>query len=113
MYAGFLDLHQPLFWTVDDALPAADCADYVARMRTGTPEAAPIVGEGGRPVVELATRNNTRVMWDDAAEADALLERVRARVPARLSGMTPAAGSLLLVYLKRAHAEARKTSHDA
>ncbi|AQR66175.1 tRNA uridine-5-carboxymethylaminomethyl(34) synthesis enzyme MnmG [Aquaspirillum sp. LM1] len=31
----------------------------------------------------------------------------------RLSGMTPAAVSLLLVYLKRAHAEARKTSHDA
>lgn len=88
MYAGFLDLHQPLFWTVDDALPAADCADYVSKMRVGSAEVAPIVGEGGRPVVELATRNNTRVMWDDAAEADALLERVRAHVPARLSGMT-------------------------
>jgi prolyl 4-hydroxylase len=36
--------------------------------------------------VELATRNNTRVMWDDAAEADALLDRVRAHVPVRLAG---------------------------
>ena len=31
----------------------------------------------------------------------------------RLSGMTPAAVSLLLVYLKRAGNDARKTSHDA
>lgn len=31
----------------------------------------------------------------------------------RLSGMTPAAVSLLLVYLKRADNDARKTSHDA
>ena len=87
MFAGFLDLTQPLYWTVDDALPAALSAAYVRRMPERAAEVAPIVGEGGRPVVELATRNNTRVMWDDADEAATLLERVRARVPARLSGM--------------------------
>jgi predicted 2-oxoglutarate/Fe(II)-dependent dioxygenase YbiX len=87
MYAGFLDLTCPLYWTVDDALSAADCAAYVEKMRTGRAEVAPIVGAGGGPVIEPETRNNTRVMWDDADEANALLARVRERVPARLSGL--------------------------
>lgn len=86
MYAGFLDLTCPLQWTVDGALSADECAAYVARMRAGQAEVAPIIGPGGGPVVEPETRNNTRVMWDDADEADALLGRVRAHVPARLSG---------------------------
>lgn len=88
MYAGFLDLTCPLFWTVDDALPAAQCEQYIEKMRAGQAEVAPIVGAGGAPVIEPETRNNTRVMWDDADEAAALLERVRARVPARLSGLS-------------------------
>lgn len=92
MYAGYLDLRCPLHWTVDDALSPADCAAYVARMRAGQAEVAPIVGPGGGPVIEPETRNNTRVMWDDAAEAEALLDRVRAHVPARLSGL-PLAGA--------------------
>ena len=86
MYAGHLDLTQPLVWTVDDALPAADCEGYLRRMREGAAEVAPIVGRGG-PEVDLAVRNNTRVMWDDAAEAGALLARVRAAVPPVLSGL--------------------------
>lgn len=88
MYAGFLDLSCPLFWTVDDALPPAERARYVEKMRAGRPELAPIVGPGGAPVIEPETRNNTRVMWDDANEANALLDRVRAHVPARLSGLS-------------------------
>ncbi len=87
MYAGYLDLHQPLHWTVDDALPTALCADYIRKFRTSPAEIANIVGADGKPVVELATRNNTRVMWDDPAEADTLLERLRAHVPTRLSGL--------------------------
>lgn len=87
VYAGHLDLHQPLWWTVDDALPAELCTAYVERMRAGRAEPAPIVGKGGQPVIEPKTRNNTRVMWDDAVEADGLLARVRDRVPARLSGL--------------------------
>jgi hypothetical protein len=84
MYAGHLDLTQPLVWTVDDALPPAECEAYIRRMRAGQAELAPIVGHHG-PEVDLEVRNNTRVMWDDAAEANALLERVAARVPRRLS----------------------------
>lgn len=87
VFAGFLDLNQPLYWTVDAALPAEQCAAYVQKMRAGQGELAPIVGSDGRPVIETSTRNNTRVMWDDADEAATLLGRVRSRVPARLSGL--------------------------
>lgn len=87
MYAGHLDLTQPLVWTVDDALSAADCAAYVARMEGGDAEVAPIVGKHGGAELDLAVRNNTRVMWDDEREANALLDRVRAKVPVRLSDM--------------------------
>jgi hypothetical protein len=86
MYAGHLDLTQPLVWTVDDALPADACAAYIARMRAGDAEVAPIVGKHGDAEVDLAVRNNTRVMWDDEEEANTLLARVAAHVPARLSG---------------------------
>jgi hypothetical protein len=92
MFAGHLDLRHPLYWTVDDALPPDLCADYVRRMREGRAERAPIVGPGGGPVVELETRSNTRVMWDDPAEAASLLDRVRAHVPALVMGL-PLAGA--------------------
>ena len=99
MFAGHLDLTVPLHWTVDDALPAADCAAYIEKMRRSRTELGQIIGADGKPVVELATRNNTRVMWDDAAEADALLDRVRAQVPARLSGLALAgANPRLRIY---------------
>ncbi|HZF48526.1 MAG TPA: 2OG-Fe(II) oxygenase [Polyangiaceae bacterium] len=93
MYAGHLDLTQPLIWTVDDALSPADCDAYIKRMQAGLAEVAPIVGHDGEPEVDLAVRNNTRVMWDDAAEANALLARVEARVPPRLMGMKLAGGN--------------------
>lgn len=86
MYAGHLDLTQPLVWTVDDALPEEACAAYIGKMRAGLAEVAPIVGHHG-PEVDLAVRNNTRVMWDDAEEANALLARVAKNVPPRLSEM--------------------------
>lgn len=92
MFAGFLDLNQPLFWTVDDALPADLCAEYVQRMRTQRTEVAPIVGAGGT-FIELTKRNNTRIMWDDPDEANELLERVRDRVPTQLSGMELVGGN--------------------
>jgi len=87
MYAGHLDLTQPLVWTVDDALPPDLCAAYARRMREGAAEVAPIVGSHGGAEVDLAVRNNTRVMWDDEAEANALLARVASTVPTELSGM--------------------------
>lgn len=93
MYAGHLDLTQPLVWTVDDVLSPADCEAYIARIRQGSAEVAPIVGHDGAPEVDLEVRNNTRVMWDDAAESDALVARVAKQVPARLMGMTLAGGN--------------------
>jgi prolyl 4-hydroxylase len=87
MYAGHLDLTQPLVWTVDDALPPSERAAYIERMCAGEAEVAPIVGKHGGAEVDLAVRNNTRVMWDDAEEANSLLARVAASVPERLSGM--------------------------
>ena len=87
MYAGHLDLTQPLVWTVDDALPLSVCADYSRRLREGRTEVAPIVGHDG-PEIDLAVRNNTRTMWDDANEANVLLTHVAASVPRELSGMT-------------------------
>ncbi len=88
MYAGHLDLTQPLVWTVDDALPLSVCADYSRRLREGRTEVAPIVGHHGGAEIDLAVRNNTRTMWDDADEASSLLARVASAVPRQLSGMT-------------------------
>jgi len=85
MYAGHLDFGAKLVWTVDDALSAADCDAYIAKMRAGAAEVAPIVGHSGDPEIDLVTRNNTRVMWDDESEANALLARVSASVPEQLS----------------------------
>jgi prolyl 4-hydroxylase len=93
MYAGHLDLTQPLVWTVDDALTAADCDAYIHKLREGNPEIAPIVDEHGEPEVDLAVRNNTRVMWDDAVEADGLVAHVAAHVPKRLMDMQLVGGN--------------------
>ncbi|MEZ4450451.1 MAG: 2OG-Fe(II) oxygenase [Nannocystaceae bacterium] len=87
MYVGHLDLHQPPFWTVEDALPPEVCESYVRKFRSRRAELAPIVGRDGQPLIEPETRNNTRVMWDDPVEADGLLDRVRDRVPPVLMGM--------------------------
>lgn len=87
MYAGHLDLSAPLVWTVDEALPPALCAAYAERILHGEQELSPIVGAHGGPEIDLAVRNNTRVMWDDAAEADGLIARVAGTVPAILSGL--------------------------
>jgi hypothetical protein len=87
VYAGHLDLSLPLVWTIDDALPPDACAAHAARLRIGATEIAPIVGKHGGAEIDLAVRNNTRMMWDDEAEAGALLARVAAQVPERVSGM--------------------------
>jgi predicted 2-oxoglutarate/Fe(II)-dependent dioxygenase YbiX len=84
VYAGHLDLNQPLVWTVDDALDAATCERYAAKIATGA-EVAPVITERGVEV-DLAVRSNTRVMWDDAGEASQLLARVASSVPRVLSG---------------------------
>ena len=81
VYAGHLDLTQPLVWTVEDAMSRADCDAYIRRFHAGCAEVAPIVGRHGSAEIDLEVRNNTRVMWDDPTEADALLARVARTVP--------------------------------
>ncbi len=85
MFAGHLDLTQPLCWMIDDALDRETCERYVQRMLTAPAEHAPVITSDG-VAVDLAVRNNTRVMWDSPDEAASLLARVRARTPAVLSG---------------------------
>lgn len=84
VYAGHLDLQQPLVWTMDDALDAAACERYASKIAAGA-EVAPVITEHGVEV-DLAVRNNTRVMWDDGDEAARLLARVASTVPRVLSG---------------------------
>ncbi len=80
MYAGFLDLAQPLQWSVDGALDVQTCAAYVARFPREGAEVGTVIGREGE-IVDLQVRNNTRVMWDDEAEAQRLFERVAPHVP--------------------------------
>lgn len=87
MYAGHLDLDHPPFWTLDDALDPAQCARYIAKLRAEPQERAPVITAAG-VAIDLAVRDNTRVMWDSPDEAQALLAAIDARVPRRLSGLT-------------------------
>lgn len=86
MYAGHLDLDQPLYWTLDDALDPSECERYVRRIRSEAQERAPVITRDGVEV-DLAVRNNTRVMWDSWEEAQSLLARIDERVPQRLLGL--------------------------
>lgn len=88
VFAGHLDLTAPLVRTVDDALSLEAREAYIARIASDAgAEVAPIVGHDGAPEVDLAVRSNTRVMWDDEAEANGLLEGVSSSLPATLLGM--------------------------
>ena len=92
MYAGFLDLKHPLYWPVPDAMTAADCDRYLARFHAAKAERAPVTGEHGEEIKPLI-RSNTRVMWDDEAEANALVKRVQHLVPGQLLGKTLSGGN--------------------
>ncbi len=92
MFAGHLDLAKPLAWTVENALPPERCEAYIRRFHAATPEQAPVITERGTEI-DLAVRNNARVMWDDAAEADALVALVRETVPATWNGEQLAGGN--------------------
>jgi hypothetical protein len=76
VFAGHLDLGKPLMWTVDDALSSEECARYIARFDAARPEQAPVITARGVEI-DLAVRNNLRVMWDDEREANGLVARVR------------------------------------
>ncbi len=79
MYAGHLDLGLPLWTTVDDVLPPGTCRQYIDRFESGRAHVAPVIRSDGVGI-DLAVRNNERIMWDDQAEADALLDALRERM---------------------------------
>ena len=89
MYAGFLDLSVPLWLTADGVLSPEACRTHIARFEAGQPHVAPIIRADGVGIDE-EVRNNERVMWDDGAEANALLDALRERLQATDRALPPA-----------------------
>lgn len=92
MFVDHLDLQQPLWRIVDDALPAARCADYIQKLLSANVEQAPVITNAGVEV-DLAVRNNTRLMWDDEAEASALVALLGDNVPRKWKNETLVGGN--------------------
>jgi hypothetical protein len=87
MYAHLIDLTQPLSFTLDGVLSPDECHALIARIEAAGPQIAPVSRAEG-PVLDLGTRNNTRVMFDDPALAALLYARVVDRLPKTISGGT-------------------------
>jgi prolyl 4-hydroxylase len=75
----------PYVAVVDEALPEDVCAALVARIEAEGPAPAPIM-VGDVPVMDTRTRDNERVIFDDAGLATDLFARTRAALPERLGG---------------------------
>lgn len=85
MYAGSLDLTQPLLWTIDGALSPSECAALIERIEAESLESAPIATAAG-DVHDTSVRRNRRVIFDDPHFADILFERVKEHLPQQLLG---------------------------
>jgi prolyl 4-hydroxylase len=99
MYAGHLDLTQPLVWTVDDAFTREECAALVARVEGIGFEAAAVNLPGGQ-VIRPDIRNNARVMLRDEELAAQIFARTRGRFPERLQGMEAVGANELLRFYR-------------
>ena len=88
MYAGHLDLSQPILWTLDDVLTPAECAAFIARYEAlgDRVEVAPIHGTTGEAVVNERVRNNTRHIFIDAELAATIFARVAHQLPPTFQG---------------------------
>lgn len=86
VYAEYLDLSQPLLWTVADVMTPMECASVIERIEALGPTSAPITtGQGF--VMRPDIRNNTRVIIDDPHFAAELFRRITAHVPHVMKGM--------------------------
>lgn len=83
-----LDQSAPLVFSIADVWPADACAAMIARIEALGPSDAPITTAAGF-VMRPDIRNNTRVMFDDVALAQALFARIGAALPAQLAGRRP------------------------
>jgi prolyl 4-hydroxylase len=86
MLAHLLDLTRPFHFTVDAVLTPEECRAMIACIDAAGPQVAPIARPSGA-VVDLGTRNNERVMFEDVAFAALLFQRVRAALPEQMMGM--------------------------
>ncbi len=111
MYADLLDLTKPLWWTVDGVLSPAECAAMVARIEAMGPTLAPVSRASG-PVIDEGMRNNTRVMFEDAALAGLLFDRLRPRLPASMSGLGLAGANERLRCYRYAPGQRFAPHHD-
>lgn len=75
--------HRPFVALVDNVMPDAECAHWIAHMEAVGPTLAS-VNHGSYQAIEPEVRNNDRVIFDDTALAQELWGRLRAVVPAAL-----------------------------
>jgi predicted 2-oxoglutarate/Fe(II)-dependent dioxygenase YbiX len=111
MYAHLLDLEKPLSLTIDDVLSPAECASLIARIDAAGPTVAPISRASG-PVLDLSTRNNTRVMLEDVALAHLLFERVRSKIPDTMKGRRAVGANELLRCYRYAPGQRFRPHYD-
>ena len=88
LHGDSLDFTGPLVFTLDGVLTPGECAAMIDRIETLGPTVAPITTPSG-PEMRTDIRNNARVMFDDAAFAKTLFERIAAQLPSPLCGMHP------------------------
>jgi predicted 2-oxoglutarate/Fe(II)-dependent dioxygenase YbiX len=82
-----VDHTQPCIIKLPGLLTPDECAALIAKIESLNPEVAPINTRFG-VAVRTDIRNNDRVMFDDEELARTLLERVRAKAPERVHGLT-------------------------
>ena len=83
-----LDYSAPLVFTIPSLLTPDECDELIMKAEAAGFDDAPITTPAGF-VMRKDIRNNTRVMFDDAALAAALFDRVRHAVPPLLCGRRP------------------------
>jgi hypothetical protein len=84
---GLKALRVPYVAVIEDALPHDVCDQLVQRIEQSSPTVAPISVAGGA-VLDIKTRNNERVMFEDVGLAAHLFAQTRAALPATLEGGT-------------------------
>jgi prolyl 4-hydroxylase len=82
-----VDHKQPYIFRVEGLLTPDECAALIAKIDSLGPEVATINTRFGA-AVRTDVRNNDRVIFDDEELARTLLDRVRARVPTEIHGMS-------------------------
>jgi prolyl 4-hydroxylase len=80
-----IDHKQPYIVEAPKLLSPDECQDLIAKIESIGPEIAPITTRQGA-VVRTEIRNNDRVMFDDDAFAQTLLDRIRGRAPKSIHG---------------------------